>query len=134
MLGIIAFVLVSLLIPELEQNWRQALQTVLAETLQARGLDAEQQTQAIQLVAQFMTGAFIALITLTHSITLLVGNWWYGLLAEPENNSNEFHLLRLGKVLSIGAILLGLAAMVTQSVYIVQLFGIASILFPHCFE
>lgn len=129
LLGVLAFVSVSILVPNIQQHWIEALTTVLDKTLQSRGLDDEQQTQLIQMSAQFMTGVFIAIITLTHSTTLLIGNWWHSLVTGQNKQSNDFHQLRLGKVLAFAAIILGVLTAITQSVFIAQILGIVAILF-----
>jgi hypothetical protein len=129
LLGVLAFISVSLLVPDIQQHWVQALTSVLNKTMQTRGLDEQQQAQLIQTSAQFMTGVFIAIITLTHSTTLLIGNRWHSLVTEKHKQGNDFHQLRLGKVLAFAAIILGVLTAITQSIFIAQILAIVGLLF-----
>lgn len=129
LLGVLAFISVSLLVPDIQQHWTQALTGVLNKTLQSRGLDEQQQTQLIQMSAQFMTGAFIAIITLTHCTTLLIGNWWHSLVKQENKKYNDFPQLRLGKVLAFTVIILTVLTAVTKSIFIAQILAIVGVLF-----
>jgi len=128
LLGVLAFISVSFLVPNIQQYWIEALTDILDKTLATHGLDEDQQVQLIQVSAQFMTGVFIALVTLIHSTTLLIGNWWHNLVTTAKQG-NEFHQLRLGKVLAFAAIILGIVVTVTNSIFVAQILGIVAILF-----
>lgn len=129
LLGVLAFIGVSLLVPDIQQHWTQALTAVLDKTLQGRGLNEQQQRQLIQMSAQYMTGVFIAIITLTHCTTLLIGNWWHSLVTEKNKQSSDFQQLRLGKVLAFATIILLILTAVTRSAFIAQILAIVGILF-----
>ena len=127
LLGVLTFSGIVLLFPDLDQFWEEVLQQVLLPIMQGRFV--EQSYQFIQQSAQFMTGILIASAVLTNSGVLLLGYWWYCLVTGSGRFRQDFREIQLGKVLAIIAALSGTWALVTKSLFTMQLCGIAGILF-----
>ena len=128
-IGIAVFIVLQLMFPDLNRTWEQVLVKTLDTALDARGHNEEQKLQFIQVSALFMNGALIAVSTLIHCTTLLLGYWWYCVVQQSQNFRKDFHTLRLGKVLAIIAIALICWTVATKSVVSVQLFAIVAMLF-----
>ncbi len=129
LLGAIAFVIVSALFPNSDQFWQQALSSILAPVLETGGYNAEQSALLISQTAKFMTGLLIASIVLVHSSILLFGYKLKCLVDDSKQFEQDFQQMRLGKVLAILTVLVGIWAVLGQSSYAAQLCGILSILF-----
>jgi len=129
LLGAITFVIVSALFPDSDQFWQQSLSSILAPVLETSGYNAEQSALLIAQTAKFMTGLLIASIVLVHSSILLFGYKLKCLVDDSKQFELDFQQMRLGKVLAILTLLVGIWAVVTQSAYAAQLCGILSILF-----
>lgn len=129
LIGMVIFIAITIMFPNLNQTWEQVLSKTLDKALDARGHNAEQKLQFIQISAIFMNGALIAVSTLIHSSTLLLGYWWYCVVQQSQNFRHDFHTLRLGKVLAIIAIGLICWTVATKSTIAIQLFAIVAVLF-----
>ena len=96
--------------------WTGILQDYMSEALQ--GQDGEQVEQLLALVpdvARLMTGVLAGTLCLTLLGSLFIARWWQAMLYNPGGFSREFHELRLGKSLSIGAGVLALLSSVIES-------------------
>jgi len=129
LLGAIAFIIVSAFFPNSDQFWQQSLSSILTPVLETGGYNAEQSAVLISYSAKFMTGLLIASIVLVHSSILLFGYKLKCLVSESKQFEHDFQQIRLGKVLAILAVAVGVWAMLAQSAYAAQLCGILSILF-----
>lgn len=129
LLGALAFVIVSALFPDSYQFWQQSLSTILAPVLETGGYNAEQGVVLISQTAKFMTGLLIASIVLVHSSILLFGYKLKCLIDDNNQFQQDFQQMRLGKVLALLTIFVGIWAVLAQSAYAAQLCGIMSILF-----
>ena len=129
LLGALAFIIVSVLFPNSHQFWQQSLSTILAPVLETGGYTAEQGAVLISQTAKFMTGLLIASIVLVHSSILLFGYKLKCLIDGSNQFQQDFRQMRLGKVLAILTIFVGIWAALAQSAYAAQLCGIMSILF-----
>lgn len=127
LLGALTFLGIMLLFPGLDQMWEEILQQVLLPVLQ--GIFVEQPYQLIQQSARLMTGMLVASAVLTNSSVLLLGYWWHCLVTGRGNFQHDFRQIRLGKVLAIITALSGIWALVTKSLFAMQLSGIVGILF-----
>lgn len=93
-------------VPPLLAEWQQWL-------VDQGGLTAEQSAQfvaPIELVQPFLPGVLVAGSMLSLVLSLLLGRWWQALLFNPGGFQQEFHSLRLGPVLAIITLVLGVAA------------------------
>lgn len=127
LLGVLIFLGIVLLFPDLDQMWEEILQQVLLPVLQ--GIFVEQPYQLIQQSARLMTGMLVASAVLTNSSVLLLGYWWHCLVTGHGSFQHDFRQIRLGKVLAIITVLSGVWALVTKSLFAIQLSGIVGILF-----
>ena len=75
----------------------------------------------IRAIAKLLTGAFAATLLIVVVASLLVGVWWQSRLQNSGQFRRDFQQLRLGKVLSIVAALLLVAAIVTDSALFIAL-------------
>jgi len=78
-------------------QWREVLQPVEEQILQAQLLDAEGTEQLMNVMAQWMTGGLAAGYFLQTLFALLLGRWWQAMLYNPGGFRQEFHQLRLPK-------------------------------------
>ena len=129
LLGALAFIIVSALFPNSDQFWQQSLSSILAPVLETGGYNTEQSAVLISQTAKFMTGLLIASIVLVHSSILLFGYKLKCLIDDSKQFESDFQQMRLGKVLAILTLLVGIWAITAQSTYAAQLCGILSILF-----
>tara|TARA_R110002049_G_scaffold147342_1_gene310060 strand:- start:26837 stop:27724 length:888 start_codon:yes stop_codon:yes gene_type:complete len=129
LLGALAFVIVSALFPGSEQFWQKSLSTILVPVLETGGYNAEQSALLINQTAKFMTGLLIASIVLVHSSILLFGYKLKCIVDDSPQFESDFKQMRLGKVLAILTVSVGIWAVLAQSSYAAQLCGILSILF-----
>lgn len=128
-LGAITFILLSLLVPDINQTWEIILHKLLDPIFEARELSVQDGQKLIQLWSTFMSGLLIASTVLMHASIMLMGHWLYCLATESDRFQQEFYRLRLGKVLAICGILLGVLAIMTKSLFAAQLCGIITCLF-----
>ena len=128
-LGIVAFLGLSLALPDINRVWENVLSNMLGTWLDAQNYTAERKTQLIQVSAQFMSGMLIASIVLLHSGALMLGRWWQCLRNDNSDFREEFFEFRLGKVLAIAALLLGALAIFSDSAFAAQICIIGGILF-----
>ena len=129
LLGALAFIIVSAVFPNNAQFWQQSLSSILAPVLETGGYNTEQSAVIIAQTAKFMTGLLIASIVLVHSSILLFGYKLKCLVDDSQQFEHDFQKLRLGKVLAMLAIVVGIWAILAQSAYAAQLCGILTILF-----
>ncbi|MFK8026903.1 MAG: DUF2232 domain-containing protein [Gammaproteobacteria bacterium] len=129
LLGALAFIIVSAMFPDSHQFWQQSLSTILAPMLESGGYNATDSAALISQTAKFMTGLLIASVVLVHSSILLFGYKLKCIVDDSPQFEQDFEQMRLGKVLAILTLLVGLWAVMTQSTYAAQLCGILSILF-----
>ncbi len=129
LLGALAFIIVSAMFPDSDQFWQQSLSSILAPILDTGGYNAEQSATIITQTAKFMTGLLIASIVLVHSSVLLFGYKLKCLVDGNQQFEHDFKSMRLGKVLAVLAVAVGIWAVLAQSSYAAQLCGILTILF-----
>lgn len=128
-LGAAGFILIVLWFPEHAQFWQKTLTPMLTPALEARGYGNQESSQMLAQTAQFMTGLLLASIVLVHSSILLLGYWLYGQINNRIQFSHDLHHMRLGKVLAISCVMLGMIAITSGSAFVSQLCAILVILF-----
>ncbi len=129
LLGACAFVLVTLMFPNTQTFWEEALSPILTPVLEAGGRTEEQLALVIAQTAKYMNGLLIASIVLVHSSILLLGYKLHSLANENTQFDKDFLQIRLGKVLAIMALITGIWAFLAKSPFAAQLCGILIILF-----
>lgn len=112
--------------------WLELMEPLLRPVFEQSGMPAEEITASLEGVAQGMTGAFAASLSLSLVLTLLLARAWQAALYHPGGFRSEFHSLRVGRwpaALLLALLLLGAwagwpaaleLAMVGLAVYFVQ--------------
>ncbi|MCW9088421.1 MAG: DUF2232 domain-containing protein [Gammaproteobacteria bacterium] len=126
--GLMAVLAFHLSMDEPVQWWFRLLQDGLQETLaQLAEAERQQLLRNLQVIAGLMTGVSAAVLSATLIGCLLLGRWWQAVLFNPGGFGSEFRQLRLGRPLTLGAVLLiGLmslaeSALLYQDMFVVLL-------------
>lgn len=125
----LVFVLITLLFPDAHLFWQQSLGSILTPVLEASGYSSEQTAALLAQSAKFMTGVLIASIVLVHSSVLLFGYKLYCLANGTNQFETDLQQMRLGRVLAVLALAVGVWAYLAKSAFAAQLCGILIILF-----
>ena len=130
LLGALGFIVLTVMFPDSAQFWQKTLTPILTPVLASGGYSSEQSVQMIAQTSHYMTGLLVASIVLVHSSILLFGYLLYCIA----NNNNaqfaqDFRQMRLGKVLAMLTVAIGLWATIANSAFAAQLCGILAILF-----
>ena len=94
-------------------EWKVLLGPFVESLVDAQLADGSQQTALVSLMASWMPGIVAAGFFLQLTMSLFLARWWQALLYNPGGFRDEFHQLRLPRVLSI-ALLLALLLMLLQ--------------------
>ncbi len=94
-------------------EWKVLLGPFVESLVDAQLVDGSQQTALVSLMASWMPGIVAAGFFLQLTMSLFLARWWQALLYNPGGFRDEFHQLRLPRVLSI-ALLLALLLMLLQ--------------------
>ena len=113
-------------VPQPEQMWQDFIVKLLQMT--DLGLPTVSVAQ-IALWAKLMTGALAAMGLITVVVSVLIGRWWQARLLESDGFQHEFHQLRLGRVLTIIALVLLILAVVIDSALWVALSALALVVY-----
>lgn len=128
LLGVLAFLGVVVLFPDVERAWEGLLHQILSSV--PLGNDyLMQQPQLVQQSAQLMSGMLVASAVLTNSGVMLLGYWWHCLTTDSGDFRSDFCGLQLGKVLAIIVVLSSVWATVLKSAFATQLCIIVGVLF-----
>ena len=128
LLGVLVFLGVVVLFPDVERTWESLLHQILSSV--PLGNDyLTQQPQLVQQSARLMSGMLVASAVLTNSGVMLFGYWWHCLVTDNGDFRNDFCGLQLGKVLSIIVMLSSVWATVLKSGFATQLCIIVGVLF-----
>lgn len=103
------------------QWWNDFLQKALQEAMTQ--LSAEEQAQfnaSLQALSGIMTGVMAAALTASLLGCLMLGRWWQALLFNPGGFGNEFRQLRLGRSVSVIALVLLAVQLLPQSPVMLQ--------------
>ena len=129
LVGAVSFILFSLLFPDNAQFWQKTLSPMLTPVLETSGYSKQESMQMIAQTSEFMLGLLIASIVLVHSSILLLGYLLYCQTTNSTQFSQDFRQMRLGKVLAIACVTIGVIAIATKSSFAAQLCAILAILF-----
>ncbi len=92
-------------------EWQKVF-ALLADNFTEAGLyKAEQSQQLVNELARWMTGFFAAGYFLQLVVSLLLARWWQALLYNPGGFQQEFHQLRLSKLLAYFGAVLGVLSL-----------------------
>lgn len=120
--GLVIVVLMVLacfiLVPDPVQMWYE----LIIQFVQTTGLDLPGLSdQQIKLWAKLMTGGLATTGLILIVVSVLFGRWWQARLVESDGFRQEFHQLRLGRVLTVIAVGLLVLSVVTDSALLVAL-------------
>jgi hypothetical protein len=100
--AVVAFYLIAFDDPTAQ--WKTLLETALKGFFDAQEFDEETRTALVEGMARWMTGTLAAAYFLQLVASLLLGRWWQSLLYNPGGFRQEFHALRLSRVLAVIAL------------------------------
>lgn len=100
--AIVAFYLIGF--DDATAQWKTLLETALKGFFDAQDLDEESRAGLIEAMARWMTGTLAAAYFLQLVASLLLARWWQSLLYNPGGFRQEFHALRLSRVLAVVAL------------------------------
>lgn len=113
LMGIVVVVGVYLVIGDPSIWWEQALKELFTPVLeQTTSVDQQALNTAFSKLAPHMTGYLAAALTFNTLVCLLTARWWQSILYNPGGFQQEFHNLRVGKVVAIVAAGLALISVV----------------------
>jgi hypothetical protein len=136
LLGVALIVTYYVQFPDPTEEWRQLLEPFSQRLVDAQLLPAHQQAELVESFALWMTGILAVLYQLQLSAALLLARWWQAVLYNPGGFRQEFHNLRLHRMLGFIALpvlaltflgnqegdvqLLDFAALLLMAVYFIQ--------------
>jgi hypothetical protein len=85
-------------------QWYKVLGPMIENLSKAQGLEAEQGKLLLSALSKWMTGMMAAGLYLQLMASLLLARWWQSLLYNPGGFKDEFHQLRLPRLLAMFAI------------------------------
>jgi hypothetical protein len=83
------------------EQWRSLLEPFTQSLVDAQLVDLARKGELIETLAVWMPGVLAAGFVLQSLGSLLLGRWWQALLYNPGGFRQEFHRLRLPKVLGV---------------------------------
>jgi hypothetical protein len=85
-------------------EWKGLLETVLGGFFEAQQIAEADRAALIEAMARWMTGTLAAAYFLQLAASLVLARWWQSLLYNPGGFRQEFHALRLSRVLALAAL------------------------------
>jgi hypothetical protein len=85
-------------------QWKTLLETALKGFFDAQEFDEATRAALVEGMARWMTGTLAAAYFLQLAASLLLARWWQSLLYNPGGFRQEFHALRLSRLLAIVAL------------------------------
>ena len=119
--GVVGVLAAHVLYPDIAQFWQSVLQVSLQDTLQRIGMDAKQASGAIGHMARYFTGIFAISLTLSISLSLMLGRAWQAMLYNPGGFREEFTHWRMSSVLAAGMLAVAALAMLLHNALLVEL-------------
>jgi len=86
--------------PDMVAGWREMLETFSKPLVEAELLTGSQRTDLVDTLAPWMTGILAAGLYLQLMAGLLMARWWQAMLYNPGGFRQEFHNLRLNRLLA----------------------------------
>jgi hypothetical protein len=101
LLGVLWVLIIYAMFRDPVEGWFDLLEPLKPALQQMDlGRSAADLDQQLQALAQLMTGMLAAVLVLSLMLNLFLARWWQSLLFHPGGFREEFHGLRLGRVLS----------------------------------
>jgi hypothetical protein len=111
--------------PEAELFWQTTLEQLKPILQEAYQLSSSETDELIQSMAVWMTGIFVAAITITVMLALVLARHWQAMLYNPGGFGKEFRQLRIGKVFALLIVACIVLAIVTSSKVAIEILMIA---------
>ncbi len=90
-----------LLLDDPARFWETQLQPLIEQFITAGVLDQAKSQELLTQLAGWMTGVLAAALCLQLAFSLLTARWWQALLYNPGGFRQEFHRLRLHKMIGV---------------------------------
>ncbi len=104
LLGVAVVLAYFAAMPDMVAGWREILGTFSKPLVDAGLLTSIQRTELVETMAPWMTGILAAGLYLQLVAGLLVARWWQAILYNPGGFREEFHNLRLHRLLAYIAV------------------------------
>ncbi|MCG8429189.1 MAG: DUF2232 domain-containing protein [Chromatiales bacterium] len=108
-MAVIAILVQFALTDDLISDWRPLLEPFSEALIEAKMLEPAQQETLVTTMAQWMPGILAAGILLQSLAGLLLARWWQAMLYNPGGFKQEFHQLRLSRVLALATLVVVVA-------------------------
>jgi len=113
--GVMILLMLQLVFPEMLQQLGAELAKSIEQVMQQSQADMTAVQPGIELIQRYLAGILASGLMLTILVSLLLGRYWQSALYNPGGLKQEFHQLRLGKVLGGISLLMMLVASLLQS-------------------
>ncbi len=100
LLGVAVVLAYFAAMPDMIAGWREILETFSKPLVDSGLLTSVQQAELVETMAPWMTGILAAGLYLQLVAGLLMARWWQAMLYNPGGFREEFHNLRLHRVLA----------------------------------
>lgn len=129
LVAIVGVLLFHLIYPDAASFWTQLLEPV--KPLLKAGYDFSDAKfdELINNASHWMTGTFVAALSLITIISLIIARNWQAILYNPGGFGEEFRQIRLGKQLAIGLLIAIALAVVTNNHVITEVIIVALAIF-----
>jgi hypothetical protein len=126
-LGMVGLGVLYLVVPEPDAMWRSVLDQLFRPKLEGASTELSQtQIEALlDQVARMMSAVLAASLSVSMVLSLLLARWWQALLDNPGGFGREFRALRLGRSVSLIALVVFVAVAFAQAPL---LLGLAAVL------
>jgi len=104
LLGVAVVLAYFVAMPDLVEGWREILETFSEPLVEAELLTNSQRINLVESLAPWMTGMLAAGLYLQLISGLLTARWWQAMLYNPGGFRQEFHNLRLHRMLAYIAV------------------------------
>ena len=129
-ISLFAVIAIYVMFPNFGELWREPLDLIvqqLAEQSDEFSLQELKQTE--NWVIDFLPGLFASSIMFGTMLSLFLGRWWQAVFYNPGGFAKEFQGLNLGKISAIITLIILLAAMLLDSIEMVSLVAVISVLY-----
>jgi hypothetical protein len=128
-LAMLAVILQFMLWPGVEDTLMEILRLMFQDMQQQQGVDMQQIEAGLQNVVHSMTMLMIAVMYFIFAISLLIGRWYQSRLSDSRGFREEFYAIRLGKSISIMALVIAVIGMILQQDWLIALLMVVALTF-----
>lgn len=115
-MGALAIAAMHLFTVDTAASWREILDVAVKPALEQSGAlgDAQKIDLLLAELAQVLTGLLAATMVISLIISLLIARWWQAMLYNPGGFRQEFHGLRLSRLLALPTLAVLAAALLGE--------------------